>query len=164
MVRENITIRVTIPNDAFMLIGYDGLAVNFGTSATAYIGTDSTTIKYGQHGIKVSNNGLQKWNGSSWVGINSKKVITMTTDQTLTNDVDLIVYNSATQRTLTLPNNLEVGKTVYIKKLGSTNLKLQSSSSNIYVQNSTTGTNTTTVSTFVFLVWDGSHWLLGYVG
>ena len=88
----------------------------------------------------------------------------MTTDQTLTNDVDLIVYNSATQRTLTLPNNLEVGKTVYIKKLGSTNLKLQSSSSNIYVQNSTTGTNTTTVSTFVFLVWDGSHWLLGYVG
>ena len=164
LVRENITIRVTIPNDAFMLIGYDGLAVNFGTSATAYIGTDSTTIKYGQHGIKVSNNGLQKWNGSSWVGINSKKVITMTTDQTLTNEVDLIVYNSATQRTLTLPNNLEVGKTVYIKKLGSTNLKLQSSSSNIYVQNSTTGTNTTTVSTFVFLVWDGSHWLLGYVG
>lgn len=164
LVRENITIRVTIPNDAFMLIGYDGLAVNFGTSATAYIGTDSTTIKYGQHGIKVSNNGLQKWNGSSWVGINSKKVTTMTTDQTLTNDVDLIVYNSATQRTLTLPNNLEVGKTVYIKKLGSTNLRLQSSSSNIYVQNSTTGTNTTTVSTFVFLVWDGSHWLLGYVG
>ncbi len=164
LVRENIIIRVTIPNDAFMLIGYDGLAVNFGTSATAYIGTDSTTIKYGQNGIKVSNNGLQKWNGSSWVGINSKKVITMTTDQTLTNDVDLIVYNSATQRTLTLPNNLEVGKTVYIKKLGSTNLKLQSSTSNIYLQNSTSGTNTTTVSTFVFLVWDGSHWLLGYVG
>ena len=99
LVRENIIIRVTIPNDAFMLIGYDGLAVNFGTSATAYIGTDSTTIKYGQNGIKVSNNGLQKWNGSSWVGINSKKVITMTSDQTLANDFDLIVYNSATQRT-----------------------------------------------------------------
>lgn len=161
---EKIHITVTIPNDAFMLIGYDGIAVNFGTSATAYIGTESTTIKYGQHGIKVSNNGLQKWNGSSWVGINNKKVITMTTDQTLTNDVDLIVYNSATQRTLTLPNNLEMGKTVYIKKLGSTNLKLQSSTSNIYLQNSTSGTNATTVSTFVFLVWDGSHWLLGYVG
>jgi hypothetical protein len=162
--KEKLHITVTVPNDAFMLIGYDGLAVNFGTSATAYIGAESTTIKYGQNGIKVSSDGLKKWNGTSWVGINNKKVITMTQNYTLTNDDDLIVYNSATQRTLTLPSTLEVGKMVYIKKLGSTNLKLQSSSSNIYVQNSTTGTNTTTVSTFVFLVWDGSRWLLGYVG
>ena len=161
---QTIHITVTVPNEAFMLIGYDGLAVNFGTSATAYIGTESTTIKYGQNGIKVSSDGLKKWNGTSWVGINNKKVITMTQNYTLTNDDDLIVYNSATQRTLTLPSTLEVGKMVYIKKLGSTNLKLQSNSSNIYVQNSTTGTNTTTVSTFVFLIWDGSRWLLGYVG
>lgn len=161
---EKIDITVTVPNDAFMLIGYDGLAVNFGTSATAYIGAESTTIKYGQHGIKVSSSGLQKWNGSNWVGINNKKVKTITTDYTLTNDDDLIVYNSGIQRTLTLPSTLEVGKTVYVKKLGSTNLRLQSSTANIYAQNSTSGASTATVSTFVFLTWDGSHWLIGYVG
>ena len=161
---EKLHITVTVPNDAFMLIGYDGLAVNFGTSATAYIGAESTTIKYGQHGIKVSSSGLQKWNGSNWVGINNKKVKTITTDYTLTNDDDLIVYNSGIQRTLTLPSTLEVGKTVYIKKLGSTNLRLQSSTANIYAQNSTSGASTATVSTFVFLTWDGSHWLIGYVG
>lgn len=159
-----IKINVTIPNESFMLVGYDGMAVNFGTSATAYFGAESATVKYGDYGLQISEQGLKKWNGSNWVGINSKKVITMTTDTTLTNDDDLIVYNSSTQRTLTLPNNLEVGKTVYIKKLGSTNLKLQSSTSNIYIQNSTSGTASTTVSTFVFLIWDGSHWLLGYVG
>lgn len=161
---ETIHITVTVPNDAFMLIGYDGLAVNFGTSATAYFGAESTTIKYGQHGIKISNSGLQKWNGSNWVGINNKKITTMSTDATLTNDDDLIVYNSTIQRTLTLPSTLEVGKTVYIKKLGSTNLRLQSSTANIYAQNSTSGASAATVSTFVFLTWDGSHWLLGYVG
>lgn len=161
---ETIHITVTVPNDAFMLIGYDGLAVNFGTSATAYFGAESTTIKYGHHGIKISNSGLQKWNGSNWVGINNKRITTMSTDATLTNDDDLIVYNSGTQRTLTLPSTLEVGKTVYIKKLGSTNLRLQSSTANIYAQNSTSGASTATVSTFVFLTWDGSHWLIGYVG
>lgn len=164
MASETIHITVTVPNDAFMLIGYDGLAVNFGTSATAYFGAESTTIKYGQHGIKISNSGLQKWNGSNWVGINNKKITTMSTDATLTNDDDLIVYNSTIQRTLTLPSTLEVGKTVYIKKLGSTNLRLQSSTANIYAQNSTSGASAATVSTFVFLTWDGSHWLIGYVG
>lgn len=160
---EKLHITVTVPNDAFMLIGYDGLAVNFGTSATAYIGAESTTIKYGQHGIKISNSGLQKWNGSNWVGINNKKVKTVTTDYTLTNDDDLIVYNSGTQRTLTLPNTLDVGKTVYIKRIGSTQLKVQSSTTNIYTPTATTGANNATLNNYTCLTWDGSRWLIGFL-
>ena len=160
---EKLHITVTVPNDAFMLIGYDGLAVNFGTSATAYIGAESTTIKYGQHGIKVSSSGLQKWNGSNWVGINNKKVKTITTDYTLTNDDDLIVYNSGTQRTLTLPNTLDVGKTVYIKRIGSTQLKVQSSTANIYTPTATTGANNATLNNYTCLTWDGSRWLIGFL-
>lgn len=160
---EKIDITVTIPNDAFMLIGYDGLAVNFGTSATAYFGAESTTIKYGQHGIKISNSGLQKWNGSNWVGINNKKVKTVTTDYTLTNDDDLIIYNSATQRTLTLPNTLDVGKTVFIKRIGSTQLKVQSSTTNIYTPTATTGANNATLNNYTCLTWDGSRWLIGFL-
>lgn len=160
---EKIDITVTVPNDAFMLIGYDGLAVNFGTSATAYFGAESTTIKYGQHGIKISNSGLQKWNGSNWVGINNKKVKTVTTDYTLTNDDDLIIYNSATQRTLTLPNTLDVGKTVYIKRIGSTQLKVISSTANIYTPTATTGANNATLNNYTCLTWDGSRWLIGFL-
>jgi hypothetical protein len=160
---EKLHITVTVPNDAFMLIGYDGLAVNFGTSATAYIGVESTTIKYGQHGIKVSSSGLQKWNGSNWVGINNKKVKTITTDYTLTNDDDLIVYNSGTQRTLTLPSTLEVGKTVYIKRIGSTQLKVISSTANIYTPTATTGANNATLNNYTCLTWDGSRWLIGFL-
>ncbi len=160
---EKLHITVTVPNDAFMLIGYDGLAVNFGTSATAYIGTESTTIKYGQNGIKVSSDGLKKWNGTSWVGINNKKVITMTQNYTLTNDDDLIVYNSATQRTLTLPSTLEAGKMVYIKRIGSSQLKVESSTTNIYTPTATTGANNATLNNYTCLTWDGSHWLIGYL-
>ena len=36
-----------VPTTAFMLIGYDGLAVNFGNSKTAYFGAEGATIKYG---------------------------------------------------------------------------------------------------------------------
>ena len=161
---QQIHITVTVPNDAFMLIGYDGLAVNFGTSATAYIGTTETTIKYGNYGVKVSANGLQQWNGSNWVGINNRrKVTTMTANYTLTNDDDLIIYNSSTQRTLTLTNTLEVGKTVYIKRIGSTTLKIQSSGTNIYLPNSTTAVNNTTLTNYTCLTWDGSRWLVGYL-
>ena len=161
---ERIHATITVPNDAFMLIGYDGLAVNFGTSATAYIGTSETTIKYGNYGVKVSANGLQQYNGTSWVGINNRRnVKTITANYTLTNDDDLIIYNSATQRTLTLPSTLEVGKTVYIKRLGSTTLKIQSSGTNIYLPNATTAVNNTTLTNYTCLTWDGTHWLVGYL-
>ena len=63
-----IKVNVTIPNDVFMLIGNDGLAVNFGTSATAYIGAEGTTIKYrdrnyptNYHTFKINSNGIYVW-------------------------------------------------------------------------------------------------------
>lgn len=60
---------IQLPTTSFMLIGYDGLAVNFGNNKTAYIGSDSTTIQYGNYGIRISTSGLQKYNGSTWVSL-----------------------------------------------------------------------------------------------
>ena len=60
-------IDVTVPNNVFMLIGNDGLAVNFGTRSTAYIGAESTTLRYGQYGFKVdATYGIQVFNGVYW--------------------------------------------------------------------------------------------------
>ena len=62
-----IKMDVTVPNDVFMLIGNDGLAVNFGTRSTAYIGSESTTLRYGQYGFKVdATDGIQVFNGVYW--------------------------------------------------------------------------------------------------
>ena len=62
-----IKLNVTVPNDVFMLIGNDGLAVNFGSNKNVYIGTESATLRYGQYGFKVdSTDGLQVYNGVYW--------------------------------------------------------------------------------------------------
>ena len=62
-----IKVNITVPNDVFMLIGNDGLAVNFGSRSTAYIGAESTTLRYGQYGLKIdASDGIQVFNGVYW--------------------------------------------------------------------------------------------------
>lgn len=62
---SNMSFRVVIPTNGFMLIGYDGLAVNYGNNKTAYIGSEGTYLKYGNYGLKVSESGLQKYVGNT---------------------------------------------------------------------------------------------------
>lgn len=62
-----IKVDVVLPNDVFMLIGNDGLAVNFGSTKNVYIGAESTTLRYGQYGFKVdATDGVQIFNGVYW--------------------------------------------------------------------------------------------------
>ena len=105
-----------------MLIGYDGLAVNFGNNKTAYIGKNETTIRYGNNALKVSEAGLQKLdpNGSgNWCALDTKKIKILTADYTLESDVDFIVLAaSGTNRTVTFPSTAVTGRTVYVKDRG----------------------------------------------
>ena len=152
----------TIPNDAFMLIGYDGLGINFGTSATAYMGAESTTFFYGDNGLRISSSGLQRWNGSSWIGINDLTIRNFNTNYTLTNTDDFLIFQGTGNSTLTLGNGGRVGRKIYVKDRGSGRLTL---SGTIYTQNSRTTTDSVSLGdTMVFLIWDGSAWNLGYCG
>lgn len=56
--------------EAHMLIGYDGIAANFGNNKTVYIGKEETTIKYGNYGLSITSSGIKKYNGSNWVTAN----------------------------------------------------------------------------------------------
>ena len=38
-----------LPTNAYMLIGYDGLAVNFGNNKTAYISAEEAIFNYGNY-------------------------------------------------------------------------------------------------------------------
>lgn len=54
----------TLPlNDAYMLIGYDGLAINFGDSSNIFIGKNEFVANYGGHEIRITKDGIFKRNG-----------------------------------------------------------------------------------------------------
>lgn len=162
-VYKKLDIRVTVPNDAYMLIGYDGLAVNFGTSATAYIGTESTTFFYGNYGLRISPSGLKRLVGNGvWRSLNCLNITTITSNYTLTEDDEFILYTGNAGATINLSSGWETGRMIYVKDRGRGGVTLNG---NIYRQNSaSTSTSVGLDDTMVFLIWDGSAWNLGYCG
>ena len=163
-VYKKLDIRVTIPNDAYMLIGYDGLAVNFGTSATAYFGVNNTTFYYGNHGLRISSNGVQRWTGSEWLGLDQVNVKIFSSNYTLGDNDEFLIYTGTSSSALTLGTGHRKGRKIYIKDRGSGSLLL-GGGGNIYKQNERSASTTVSLSdTMVFLIWDGSAWNLGYCG
>lgn len=151
----------TIPNDAYMLIGYDGLAVNFGTSATAYIGTESTTINYGNYGLQISPNGLKRLVGNEWIGINRLKVKSFSTSYTLGENDEFLIFQGSGNSTLTLGTG-ESGRIIYVKDRGSGTLNI---SGTIYRQNDRNSSSSVSLGdTMVFFISDGVSWYMGYCG
>lgn len=162
-VYKKLDIRVTIPNDAYMLIGYDGLAVNFGTSATAYIGAESTTINYGNYGLQISSSGVKRLVGNGvWRSLNCLNITPITSNYTLTEDDEFILYTGNAGATITLGSGWETGRMIYVKDRGRGGVTLNG---NIYRQNSASASTSYSIDdTMVFLIWDGSAWNLGYCG
>ena len=162
-VYKKLDIRVTIPNDAYMLIGYDGLAVNFGTSATAYFGVNNTTFYYGNQGLRISSNGVQRLVGNGvWRSLNCLNVTPITNDYALTKDDEFILYTGNAGATINLGSGWETGRMIYVKDRGRGGVTL---SGNIYRQNSASASTSYSIDdTMVFLIWDGSAWNLGYCG
>lgn len=151
----------TIPNDAYMLIGYDGLAVNFGTSATAYIGTESTTINYGNYGLQISPSGVKRLVGGEWKGINRLKIKTFSASTELGENDDFLIFQGSGNSTLTLGTG-ESGRIIYVKDRGSGRLTIQGT---IYKQNDRSSSSSVDLGdTMVFLISDGVAWYMGYCG
>ena len=61
----NMNIQASVPNDAFNLIGYDGIGLNFGGNGIIYFGQDMCQLQYGNNAIKVDDNGIYKYCGST---------------------------------------------------------------------------------------------------
>lgn len=69
-VTKQFTLNITIPNDKFILIGYDGIGMNFGSNKNVYIGEESSTFRYGQYGFKIdATDGVQIFNGVYWYSL-----------------------------------------------------------------------------------------------
>lgn len=153
---------VQVSTDSFMLMGYDGLAVNFGNNKTAYIGSEGTIINYGNYGIKITNTGLQKYDYNAWVGLNNKHINNVVSNAyTVQETDDFIVYSGTSNCTITLPTNLTRGKIVYIKSTSSATVTV-SSSANIYPTDSRTAASSRSIANKMsFYIWNGTNWYEG---
>ena len=74
-----VTLKLKEYTQTFNIIGYDGIASNFGANKTFYVGNEGTYVKYDDDKIlKVSTNGIQKYAGSTSSKLQNKGYLTDT--------------------------------------------------------------------------------------
>lgn len=159
--------KVSIPTDAFTLIGYDGIGMNFGTNNTVYFGSEGAYLRYGTNELKVSENGIQKLdpNGSgNYVNLSNVKItrLTTSTDYTVKADDEFIVYSgTSSDITVTLPlPSQNAGRRIFFKdKSDGRAFKLSGYLTGTASPNSSTTTYTVN-NTSVFAVCDGLSWVI----
>lgn len=168
-----LSYRIEVPNAGFQLIGYDGIATNFGTNANVYFGTDGAYMKYGNNGLAVTTSGLTKWDGTNWIPLNYLNVVkTTSTAYTATNNEDLIVTQNSSLQNILLPYpSTCAGRVVYIKRNADGNVIVRCNSvgnTTAYFLQADQGNSYAVYinqgSAFCMYISDGSHWIQGYMG
>jgi hypothetical protein len=117
-----------IPNAAYTLIGYDGIARNFSNNKTVYFGEEGTDIRYTDVNVlRVTTDGIQKYAGTSsqyykseWAPINGcgvRRITTAGSYPLLKNDDFIVCAVNGTVRVYLGPPASNVGRRVYIKKI-----------------------------------------------
>ncbi len=61
----NMSVQASVPNDAFTLIGYDGIGLNFGGNGIIYFGQNMCQLQYGSNAVRIDDNGIYKYCGST---------------------------------------------------------------------------------------------------
>lgn len=59
----DVSLDLILPTGCFSLIGYDGMAMNFGNQKTVYFGSDGAYISYGSNRLKIDSTGIYKFGG-----------------------------------------------------------------------------------------------------
>ena len=158
-----------IPTTAFMLIGYDGLAVNFGNSKTAYFGAEGATIKYGTQGLQINSDGIKKLNpngGGQWTNLSTQKVtILPNSDYNLAEaDEFLIAKTYTSDHKLYLPSTAYIGRKIYVKDYSGYTIQVYCSG-HLISQNSTATTSQINVNNVAgMFIFDGTNWCYFYCG
>ena len=159
-----------VPNkNSFMLIGYDGFGVNFGTNKTVYCGAEGFIANYGDSLFKITSDGIvEKKNGANVAIVNGSSSIYSPSYYNLKEGVDTILCKSG-YTIITLPSNPYQGQSVKI---------FDKSPQEVYVNfngymvgaNSDYNSRThqtkyvldgTTVRTFTYI---GDTWFMEYMG
>lgn len=104
-----------VPNkNSFMLIGYDGFGVNFGTNKTVYCGAEGFIASYGDSLFKITSDGIvEKKNGANVAIVNGSSSIYSPSYYYLKEGVDTILCKTG-YTIITLPSNPYQGQSVKI--------------------------------------------------
>lgn len=104
-----------VPNkNSFMLIGYDGFGVNFGTNKTVYCGAEGFIASYGDSLFKITSDGIvEKKNSASVAILNGSSSINSPSHYYLKEGVDTILCKSG-YTIITLPSEPYQGQSVKI--------------------------------------------------
>jgi hypothetical protein len=101
-----LSYNVVTPNPAFMLIGYDGIGVNFGDNRTVFFGAEGSTLNYGSNALRIDNNGVYRKVGTKYIDINKDSIVTIDSATSITYDPlyqSYIVTVSTGSTTIKLP-------------------------------------------------------------
>ena len=174
IINGTLSYRIEVPNAAFQLIGYDGIATNFGTNANVYFGTDGAYMKYGNNGLAVTTSGITKWNGSNWIPLNYLNVVrTSSTNYTIPDNVDMVVTTGSADQNVVFPYPSScTGRVIYVKRNAGGDIKIwcnstSTTSGNYFLRPGDWGTYETTFwqdSPLNMYISDGQHWIRGYQG
>ena len=155
-------------SDAHMLIGYDGIAANFGNNKTVYIGKNESTFRYGIYGLRISNNGIQQLdpnNHTQWTNIGTKLIQPITSNTTVADIADMCVKNVTGTYNVTLPTSSVKGRTVYFKNTAQGSLVVVNPNNRLIPANSSSQTTSITLgNNACFFIFDGTYWLQFYCG
>lgn len=104
-----------VPNkNSFMLIGYDGWGVNFGSNKTVYCGNEGFIASFGDSLFKINSDGIvEKKNGANVAIVNGSSSIYSPSYYNLKEGVDTILCKSG-YTIITLPSEPYQGQSVKI--------------------------------------------------
>lgn len=132
-----VTVKYTVPNEAFTRIGYDGIGMNFGNGRHIFIDKNWAIFRYGNKGLRISPTEVLKIINSTdiynttWGNLNTPniKYLSSTEHEFLWTGTfyDMLIsgyIGDAAYVSVYLPNGngLYNGRTVYIRKASSKNI------------------------------------------
>ena len=114
----SITVNVDWKNEvptasAFMLIGYDGFAVNFGNNKTVYCGKDGFIAKYGNNEFRITDAGISHNNMATTYTIIGTSSSSSPTTYTVQDPIDTVLCKSGYCKVI-FPSNPYNGQRIKI--------------------------------------------------
>lgn len=163
-VKDIFSLSCTIPNDAYTLLGYDGMGINFGTSANVYFNKDNAVFRYGNYGLRINSLGIDKYYSGEWIPMEYQRLYYYNgTNLQMTNEYDVVVTTNSNTVSIKLPSFPTAGKQVWIRKNGSGNINVTADRNMRSGYSGTVSSYQVNNAKLCCFLFDGYEWLINYL-
>lgn len=163
-VKDIFSLSCTIPNDAYTLLGFDGMGINFGTSANVYFNKDNAVFRYGNHGLRINSLGIDKYYSGEWIPMEYQRLYYYNgTSLQMTNEYDVVVTTNSNTVSIKLPSFPTAGKQVWIRKNGSGNINVTADRNMRSGYSGTVSSYQVNNDKLCCFLFDGHEWLINYL-